>query len=215
LSLAAAPSGLSAVVVLHDQLLVADATAAALVGLVPRMRVQATTDPSAALDALGPGDVLVAAQHLIPSGLRWHRLGADDGAPRFVCLGELQDAPGPGAALRALKAGALAWVPATAGPDVLLHALEVVYSEQVWMPTDVMSIALRQLQTSARNAVPASVLTEREQTVLELIAMGRTNREMARLLFLSPNTIRTHRQRLFHKLGVHSAVEAAAWLNRN
>lgn len=59
---------------------------------------------------------------------------------------------------------------------------------------------------------PAALLvepiTKREMEVLQLISEGLTNREIARQLVLSPNTIRTHTYNLYGKLGVHSRLQA-------
>ena len=51
-------------------------------------------------------------------------------------------------------------------------------------------------------------LTEREREVLELVAGGATNREIAERLFLSPHTIKEHTSSLYRKLGVRNRAEA-------
>jgi DNA-binding CsgD family transcriptional regulator len=51
-------------------------------------------------------------------------------------------------------------------------------------------------------------LTERELEVLQLVAEGLTNREIARRLFISPATVRTHLEHVFEKLGVGSRTAA-------
>lgn len=51
-------------------------------------------------------------------------------------------------------------------------------------------------------------LTERELEVLQLVAEGLTNREIARRLFISPSTVRTHLEHVFEKLGVGSRTAA-------
>jgi LuxR family maltose regulon positive regulatory protein len=53
-------------------------------------------------------------------------------------------------------------------------------------------------------------LSEREQEVLQLIADGLTNPEIASRLFLSLNTVKTHTRSVYGKLGVHSRVQAVA-----
>ena len=53
-------------------------------------------------------------------------------------------------------------------------------------------------------------LTERELTVLSLLAQGLSNREIARALFLSPNTVRAHTYNIYGKLDVHSRGQAVA-----
>jgi DNA-binding CsgD family transcriptional regulator len=57
------------------------------------------------------------------------------------------------------------------------------------------------------------LLSAREVEVLELVARGLTNVEVAAQLVLSPTTIRTHLENIFAKIGVHSRTAAVAWLN--
>jgi DNA-binding NarL/FixJ family response regulator len=56
---------------------------------------------------------------------------------------------------------------------------------------------------------PPTGLTTREREILELMAVGRTNLEIARSLFVSEETVKTYAKRLFRKLGVRNRVEAA------
>ena len=55
---------------------------------------------------------------------------------------------------------------------------------------------------------PEPLLSEREREVLELIAAGSTNREIAQQLFLSPYTVKEHTSALYRKLGVRNRAEA-------
>ncbi|MGH2858417.1 MAG: response regulator transcription factor [Solirubrobacteraceae bacterium] len=55
---------------------------------------------------------------------------------------------------------------------------------------------------------PAQPLTERERDVLELIAGGSTNREIAQRLYLSPHTVKEHTSALYRKLQVRNRAEA-------
>src|SRR5207249_808819 len=57
-------------------------------------------------------------------------------------------------------------------------------------------------------------LTTREQEVLALVAAGRTNREIAQALFITPKTATVHVSHILAKLGVRSRVEAAAVAHR-
>ena len=52
--------------------------------------------------------------------------------------------------------------------------------------------------------------SEAELAVLRLLASDLTNRQIGERLFLSPNTIRSHKRALYHKLGVHSRTDAIA-----
>ena len=53
-----------------------------------------------------------------------------------------------------------------------------------------------------------SLLTDREREVLELVAAGATNREIAGRLFLSPHTVKDHTSALYRKLGARNRAEA-------
>jgi len=55
---------------------------------------------------------------------------------------------------------------------------------------------------------PAPPLTERERAVLDLIAAGSTNREIAEQLYLSPHTVKEHTSALYRKLGARNRAEA-------
>ena len=55
---------------------------------------------------------------------------------------------------------------------------------------------------------PATPLSKREREVLALIASGRTNREIAAALYLSPHTVKEHASSLYRKLGVKNRAEA-------
>jgi DNA-binding NarL/FixJ family response regulator len=69
--------------------------------------------------------------------------------------------------------------------------------------------------SGVRAADPAvqALLSEREVGVMQLLAAGRTNGEIAALLFLAPKTVKNHVNRIFAKLGVTSRAQAVAvWL---
>ena len=66
-----------------------------------------------------------------------------------------------------------------------------------------------------RRAPPDGRLTRREREVLVLLAQGADNDGMAQRLVISPDTARTHIQNVLGKLGVHSRLEAAAFVTQN
>ncbi|WYX17429.1 LuxR C-terminal-related transcriptional regulator [Achromobacter xylosoxidans] len=63
-------------------------------------------------------------------------------------------------------------------------------------------------------AAPAESLTRREQQILALIATGATGTEVARRLYISPLTVRKHRENLMRKLEVHNTAELVAYAVR-
>jgi DNA-binding CsgD family transcriptional regulator len=60
----------------------------------------------------------------------------------------------------------------------------------------------------------ASQLTAREREILDLVAEGRTNAEIAAALWISPGTVRRHLENMYAKLGVHTRTAAVARLRR-
>ena len=52
-------------------------------------------------------------------------------------------------------------------------------------------------------------LTPREREILAWVAHGKTNKEIARILWITPNTVRTHLENVYSTLGVHTRTAAA------
>ncbi|MBE9099735.1 response regulator transcription factor [Vacuolonema iberomarrocanum] len=63
-----------------------------------------------------------------------------------------------------------------------------------------------QYSTNQRPFIP---LSDREQEVLSLVAEGHNNSEIARQLYVSPNTVKTHVRGILNKLGVKNRIQAA------
>ncbi len=70
--------------------------------------------------------------------------------------------------------------------------------------------AIAERAGTARPGDPAAALTERELQVLRGMAAGRANAQIARSLYLSEDTIKTHARRLYRKLGVNHRAQAVA-----
>ncbi|MGO9293325.1 MAG: response regulator [Streptosporangiaceae bacterium] len=73
--------------------------------------------------------------------------------------------------------------------------------------TEFASLARRDTDDRAEE-VPAPKLTEREMQVLKLIARGMNNRDIAKELFISENTVKNHVRNILEKLQIHSRMEA-------
>ena len=71
-------------------------------------------------------------------------------------------------------------------------------------------IALPGLERGTGDASPAPGLTERERDVMRLVAAGRSNKEIAAELFISPKTVSVHVSNILGKLGAATRGEAAA-----
>ena len=81
-----------------------------------------------------------------------------------------------------------------------------------WRADDVAQAVLMvgrgQTVFAPRAEQPSALLSEREREVLALMASGKTNKEIADLLFLSPHTVKEHTSALYRKLGVRNRAEA-------
>jgi DNA-binding NarL/FixJ family response regulator len=74
--------------------------------------------------------------------------------------------------------------------------------------TEFAAIARREQSEPPRQQVPAPKLTDREMQVLKLIARGMNNRDIAKELFISENTVKNHVRNILEKLQIHSRMEA-------
>lgn len=111
----------------------------------------------------------------------------------------------------AMRAGARGYILKGAKHDEMLRAIRAVGSgEAIFSP----GIASRMMEffTSSRSTLPAETfpdLTDREREVLELIAQGKSNAEIADALVISVKTVRNYVSNIFNKLQVTDRVQAA------
>jgi DNA-binding NarL/FixJ family response regulator len=114
---------------------------------------------------------------------------------------------------QALQAGADGYLSKDSEPEEMALAIEAVGRGDSYLSprvaSGVMARALRGdlPQPAERSAL--AVLTPREREVLQLLAIGRANKEVAALLDLSLGTVKKHRENLQRKLDCHSAADLA------
>ena len=115
----------------------------------------------------------------------------------------------------ALRAGANGFLLKDSAAEDLLRAVRTVAAGGSWLDPAVTGQVLAGYRSAAPEAaapaVPADLLTPREQEVLVLMARGASNAELAERLFLSEGTVKTHIGRIFTKLGVRDRAGAIVW----
>jgi DNA-binding NarL/FixJ family response regulator len=103
----------------------------------------------------------------------------------------------------ALLAGASAYVVESARPDDIAGAIRQVFETSVYIPT----------RESIRPVVPppptSARLTRRELEILELVAEGKSNSDVAKELWVTEPTVKFHLSNIYRKLGVTNRTEAA------
>jgi two-component system, NarL family, response regulator NreC len=115
-----------------------------------------------------------------------------------------------GYVLRALKAGARAYLLKDSAEQDLIHAIEAVSEGKAFFSPAISKMLVedyvRQMQ-ERKIEDSYDLLTTREREVLQLLAEGKGNKEVANVLNLSLYTVETHRSNIFQKLNLHSGAE--------
>jgi DNA-binding NarL/FixJ family response regulator len=97
----------------------------------------------------------------------------------------------------------------------LTKCIQAVSMGRIWTDDDQLEQLIRSLTApqpvKGSSALGDSLLSQREEQVLNLLADGLSNRELARALKLSEHTVKNHLFRIFEKLGVSNRMEAALY----
>jgi two-component system, NarL family, response regulator DevR len=113
----------------------------------------------------------------------------------------------------AIRAGASGYVLKQIGGDDLVKAIEAVSRGEALLDPAVTQRIFQEVRKAAKEeeASAFSGLTQQERHVLLLVSEGKTNREIAKALFLGEGTVRNYVSSILSKLGVSNRAEAAAY----
>jgi DNA-binding NarL/FixJ family response regulator len=119
----------------------------------------------------------------------------------------------------AIKAGASGYLLKEISIDEVAAAIRSVAGGQSLISPSMASKLLSEFATmikkgDERQQVPAPRLTDRELEVLKLVAKGLNNRDIAKELFISENTVKNHIRNILEKLQLHSRMEAVVYAVR-
>jgi DNA-binding NarL/FixJ family response regulator len=111
----------------------------------------------------------------------------------------------------ALEAGAVAYVIKTAHPDDIASVVRQAFSSSVYLAPvrRTMSLAPASANGAARE------LTKRELEILKLAAEGHSNAQLAKMLWVTEQTVKFHLSNIYRKLNVSNRTEAARWAQVN
>ena len=113
----------------------------------------------------------------------------------------------------AIKAGALSYLLKDADAETVLRAIHAASRGEAILHPRIARLLMAEVVAPARGQDPAAGLTAREMEVLQLIAHGRTNAEIAAELFITERTVKAHVSNLLGKLHLSDRTQAAiyAW----
>ncbi len=110
----------------------------------------------------------------------------------------------------AVKAGATGYLLKNIGLEDLARAIRDVHRGGASLHAKAQAQLIKEYAALARQSRETYGLSDRELEVLQLLADGHTNREIAEKLFISAQTVKTHIAHIFEKLGVRDRAEAVA-----
>ncbi len=112
--------------------------------------------------------------------------------------------------VEAVRAGARGYVLKTRDAEHLLQTIRLVAGGNMVIDPDLVVALAEELSSAKERDETAETLTERELEVLQLLAFGYTNRDMGTRLFISPDTVKTHLEHIYQKLGATDRTAAVA-----
>ncbi len=126
---------------------------------------------------------------------------------KVIVLSSYED---PGHIDAALEAGAAAYVIKTAEPDDLAAAIRQVFDHSIYLAGARPGFAPARVQT-----IKSPGLTRREVEILQLVSEGISNAELAKMLWVTEQTVKFHLSNIYRKLGVSNRTEASRWAQVN
>ena len=110
--------------------------------------------------------------------------------------------------LKAIAAGAKGYVDEAAAPSDFIMAIRIVHQGSVWAPRRVLSMFIERVSASPGRIFPAGrvTFTDREKEVLELLVVGRSNKEIGAALGIEERTVKAHVAKLMRKVGVQNRI---------
>ena len=119
----------------------------------------------------------------------------------------------------AIKAGASGYLLKEISIDEVADAVRTVWAGQSRISPSMAAKLLTEFAAMSKRAeerqqLPAPRLTEREMEVLKLVAQGLNNRDIAKELYISENTVKNHIRNILEKLHLHSRMEAVVYAVR-
>ena len=121
--------------------------------------------------------------------------------------------------VQAMKLGCSGIVLKQTAPDLIVKSIRKVHGGEIWLDSHTTAAVMRQFAGPGSEAASAggsksrerSPLSTREREIVQLVAQGYKNKEMAEKMFISEQTVKNHLHNIFDKLGVSDRLELALY----
>ncbi len=116
---------------------------------------------------------------------------------------------------RMLRAGAAGYVVKTCDVDEILHAIATVRAGRTYLSPEIAGVVVEDYVSSKNASKPHhDDLTSREHEILQMIAEGKSSKQIGTALHISPRTADSHRQCIMDKLNLYSLAELTKYAIR-
>ncbi len=120
--------------------------------------------------------------------------------------------------VQAMKLGCSGIVLKQTAPELIVKSIRKVHGGEIWLDSHTTAAVMRQFAapgeiggTGGGKSRERSPLSHREREIVQLVAQGYKNKEMAEKMFISEQTVKNHLHNIFDKLGVSDRLELALY----
>ena len=117
--------------------------------------------------------------------------------------------------VRAIEAGAMGYITKQSAPEQLVKAIRKVHEGHRYLTDEAAEALARRVAKGTRGRSPLDTLSMRELQVLRRLALGNTNREIARAYHISIKTVDTYRSRILKKLDLRNNADLSRFAIQN
>jgi two-component system nitrate/nitrite response regulator NarL len=119
--------------------------------------------------------------------------------------------------VQAMKLGCSGIVLKQTAPELIVKSIRKVHGGEIWLDSHTTAAVMRQfaapgeIGSGSGKSRERSPLSQREREIVQLVAQGYKNKEMAEKMFISEQTVKNHLHNIFDKLGVSDRLELALY----
>ena len=110
-----------------------------------------------------------------------------------------------------IEGGASGYIPKSSEPNILLVALRLVLEGGIYLPRQAMAVLEKVTVTKDPKQQELERLTGRQRQIFAMAVKGISNKQIARDLELSVNTVKSHLSTVYREMGFHNRTEAVYW----